>query len=132
MTTYTYDGLNRVTPSKLQHGERGDDGADRELMFMTQIRLTERQRTGILLRVNVGTDYQERYTFDSTFRLSSTIRTIGSRTYTTSYSRNQASQTTQLTYPSSRAINMGHDSIGRLSQPIRTVKWADMAEQRDL
>jgi hypothetical protein len=69
----------------------------------------------MLVRVNVGSDYQERYTFDSSFRVASTIRTIGSRTYTTSYSRNQASQRTQLTYPSSRALTVSHDSIGRLS-----------------
>ena len=70
---------------------------------------------GMLVRVNVGTDYQERYTFDTSFRVASTIRTIGSRTYTTSYSYNQGSQLKQLTYPSSRAINVGYDSRGRLS-----------------
>ena len=80
---------------------------------------------GMVVRANVGTDYQERYTFNSSFR-ASTIRTIGSRTYTTSYSRNQASQATQLTYPSSRAINESHDSIGRLtglSEPGNGTTW---------
>jgi RHS repeat-associated protein len=70
---------------------------------------------GMLVRVNVGTDYQERYTFDTSFRVASTIRTIGSRTYTTSYSYNQGSQLKQLTYPSSRAVNVTYDTQGRLS-----------------
>ena len=70
---------------------------------------------GMLLRVNVGTDYQERYTLDSYKRVTSSIRAIGSRTYTTSYGRNQVSQATQVTYPSSRVLNISHDSKGRLS-----------------
>jgi ABC-type antimicrobial peptide transport system permease subunit len=45
---------------------------------------------GMLVRVTVGSYYRERYTFDATFRVSRTIRTIGSRTHTTSYSRKEA------------------------------------------
>ena len=36
----------------------------------------------MLLRINVGTDYQE---VDADFRVSSAIQTIRTRTYTTSY-----------------------------------------------
>jgi hypothetical protein len=75
----------------------------------------------MLLRVNVGTDYQERYTLDSHQRITGSIRTIGSRTYTTSYSRNQVSQATQVTYPSTRVLNISHDSKGRLSGIAETL-----------
>ena len=70
---------------------------------------------GEVVRVNVGSDYQERYTFDSNKRVSSTIRTLGSYTYATSYQYNEISQLTRLTYPSNRAVNIGHDSQGRMN-----------------
>lgn len=71
---------------------------------------------GALVRFNVGSNYQERYTFDSLSRVNSTIRTMDSRTYTTGYnSYNEASQLTQMTYPSTRQISFSYDSIGRLS-----------------
>jgi RHS repeat-associated protein len=40
-------------------------------------------------------------------------RTIDGRGYTSSYQYNAANQVTQMTYPSGRVINAGHDSKGR-------------------
>jgi RHS repeat-associated protein len=50
--------------------------------------------------------------------VSSVTRTIGSRNYATSYQYTTAGQVTQLTYPSSRQLNINHDSIGRLSSIV--------------
>ena len=68
------------------------------------------------MRVNVGSEYQERYIFDSFYRVTSEIRTIASRTYTTSFNNyNQASQLKQMTYPSTRQLSFSYDTIGRPS-----------------
>ncbi|HJQ26725.1 MAG TPA: hypothetical protein VKA60_22605, partial [Blastocatellia bacterium] len=114
VTSYSYDSLNRVsqvsynTVSGVTSAPTVSYTYDSDSTYNTTA-------SGKLLRVNVGSDYQERYTFDSAYRIASMIRTIGSRSYTSSYGYNQASQLTQLTYPSSRAINVTHDSSGRLS-----------------
>jgi len=114
VTNFAYDGLNRVTQvsyntvSGVMTAPAVSYVYDRDATYGTA-------GDGMLLRVNVGTDYQERYTVDPSFRVASAIRTIGARTYTTSYAYNQASQLSQLTYPSARAINVSYDSVGRLN-----------------
>lgn len=70
---------------------------------------------GKLIRIGVGSDYEERYTFDSKFRVGSTVRTIGSRPYTTSFSYNSGDQLTQMTYPSGQLLYYRHDSHGMTS-----------------
>ena len=67
-------------------------------------------KDGAIVRINVGTDYQERYTFDQYKRTSSTIQTIGSQTYTTTDSYNQASQPLQTAFGTYQ-----YDSAGRVS-----------------
>ncbi len=125
VSTFTYDGLNRVT--QVSYNTVSGVTTAPTVSFVYDYDSTYGTTAdGMLVRVNVGSDYQERYTVDAAFRVSSTIRTIGSRTYTTSYSLNEASQATQLTYPSSRAINVSHDSIGRLtglSEPGNGPTW---------
>jgi RHS repeat-associated protein len=62
------------------------------------------------VRINVGSDYQEHYTFDQYKRPSSTVRTIGARTYTTTDQYNQASQRLQTALGTYQ-----YDSAGRVS-----------------
>jgi hypothetical protein len=115
ITTFTYDGLNRFTQVSY-NTVSGVTTAPTVSYVYDSDPTYGTTGDGMLLRVNVGTDYQERYTIDPvTFRVTSTVRTIGSRTYTTGYQYNQASQLTQLTYPSTRAINVSYDSVGRLN-----------------
>jgi RHS repeat-associated protein len=125
VSTFAYDGLNRV--SQVSYNTVSGVTTAPTVSYVYDYDTTYGTAAdGMLVRVNVGTDYQERYTFDLSFRAASTIRTIGSRTYTTSYSRNQVSQATQLSYPSSRLINVSHDSIGRLtalSEPGNGPTW---------
>src|SRR5205085_5839908 len=65
---------------------------------------------GALLRINVGSDYQERYTFDQYKRKASTIFTISNRSYTTSYQYNKAGQPRQVGH-----LTYQYDNAGRLS-----------------
>lgn len=68
---------------------------------------------GLLLSVSAGSGYSESYGHDSFKRVQSVTRTIDGRNYTTSYQNNTANQLTQMTYPSGRVINLGHDNRGR-------------------
>src|SRR5207342_2301661 len=95
ISTLSYDTLNRLTQIS-SNTVSGVTTAPTVTYVYDYDSTYGTTADGMLVRVNVGTDYQERYTFDGSFRVSSTIRTIGSKTYTTSYSHNQASQVTQL------------------------------------
>ncbi len=68
---------------------------------------------GLLLSMTVGSGYSESYSYDSFKRAQSVTRTIDGRNYTTSYQFHTANQVTQMTYPSNRVLNIGHDSKGR-------------------
>ena len=114
ITTYTYDSLRRVTQTSY-NTVSGVTTAPTVTYTFDSDTTYGTTAAGKLVRLNVGSDYQERYTFDADFRVSSTIRTIGTRNYTTGYGYNEASQLTQLTYPSTRVINVNHDASGRLS-----------------
>jgi RHS repeat-associated protein len=70
---------------------------------------------GLLLSITVGSSYSETYAYDSNKRVSAVTRTMDGRTYTTSFQYNTSNQQTQMTYPSGRVINFGHDNKGRLA-----------------
>ncbi|MEK6302452.1 MAG: RHS repeat-associated core domain-containing protein [Acidobacteriota bacterium] len=115
VSTYSYDALHRATG--ISYNTVSGVATAPSVTYIHDSDVTYgTSAPGKLVRVNVGSDYQERYTFDDNLRVSSTIRTIGTRTYTTSYnSYNEASQLTQMTYPSSRQLTFSYDSIGRPS-----------------
>ena len=69
---------------------------------------------GQLLSVQVGSFYQETYAYGSYNRVSSLTRVIEGKSYQTSYTCNQASQSTKLTYPSGYAYYQNFDNKGRL------------------
>src|SRR5437868_2475304 len=84
-------------------------------------------KQGALVRVNVGSDYQERYTFDSYKRTSATVLTIGTRSYTTGYQYNQASQPLAV-----GSTGIQYDSAGRPSAvgALRQTATASPGRQR--
>jgi len=55
-------------------------------------------------------------TFDNFGNMISTVRTIGSNNYTTSYSYDLANRVTQIVYPSGRIVNYTYNSSGYLTQ----------------
>jgi RHS repeat-associated protein len=114
ITTYGYDALHRLK-SISYNNVSGVATAPAVTYTYDNDGSYGTSAQGNLVRVNVGSDYQERYTFDSYRRVSSAVQTLGTRSYTTSYQYNQAGQLTQLTYPSARAVAVAHDSIGRMS-----------------
>jgi RHS repeat-associated protein len=69
----------------------------------------------LLLSLAVGTGYSESYSYDTSKRVQSVTCTIDGRNYTTSFQFDTADQVTQMTYPSNRLINIGHDSRGRVT-----------------
>jgi RHS repeat-associated protein len=114
ITSYSYDAVRRL--SQVTYNTVGGVSTAPTVTYTFDSDPTYgTTANGLLVRVNVGSDYQERYTFDSSFRIASAIRTIGSRTYTTGYGYDQGSQIIQLTYPSARVLTLNHDSNGRLS-----------------
>jgi RHS repeat-associated protein len=115
VTTYGYDALHRLT-SVSYNTVFGVTTAPQVSYIYDSDPSYGTSAPGQMVRVTVGSDYQERYTFDSLLRVSSTIRQIGTRSYTTSYnSYNEAGQLTQMTYPSGQALYPSYDAIGRLS-----------------
>jgi RHS repeat-associated protein len=109
ITTYSYDTLNRVsqvsynTVSGVTTAPTVTYTYDTDPTYGTT-------KDGAIVRINVGTDYQQRYTFDQYKRISSSIRTIGSQTYTTSDTYNQASQPLQTAFGTYQ-----YDNAGRVS-----------------
>src|SRR6185503_15056956 len=80
---------------------------------------------GLLLSLSVGSGYSESYSYNvgygnggnsgNKLTLASVTRVMDGRSYVTSYQYNAANQLTQITYPSSRIVTIGHDSSGRIS-----------------
>jgi RHS repeat-associated protein len=109
IATYGYDSLNRLTTvsyntvSGVPTSPAVTYRYDTDSTYGTTA-------TGKLVRVNVGSDYQERYTFDSYKRVASAVFTLGANTYTTSYEYNQRSQLTQAGH-----MGYSYDSAGRLN-----------------
>jgi len=115
ITSYAYDSLHRATQVSYNTVSGVTTAPTVTYVYDYDVNYGT-TATGKLLRVNLGSDYQERYTFDGMLRVSSAIRTIGTRTYTTSYnSYNEAGQLTQMTYPSTRQVSVTHDNFGRLN-----------------
>ena len=109
VTTYGYDTLNRL--SQISYNTVSGVTTAPTVTYIYDIDPTYgTTNEGALVRVNAGSDYQERYTFDQYERMSSTIRAIGTRTYTTSNQYNQAGQTLQNAFGVFQ-----YDTAGRLS-----------------
>jgi YD repeat-containing protein len=109
MATYGYDTLNRV--SQVTYNTVAGVTTAPSVTYTYDTDPTYgTTKEGAVVRINVGTDYQERYTFDQYKRNTSAIRTIGTRTYTTNNGYNQAGQPLQT-----GAGSYEYDAAGRVS-----------------
>jgi RHS repeat-associated protein len=113
ITTYSYDSLNRLT-GKSYNTVSGVTTAP--TVTYTYDSYFGNESKGAVVRVQVGTDYEESYSFDSQKRVSMKTRKQGIFFYNTSYQYNEIDQLTRLTYPSSTAVTIGHDSRGRVNR----------------
>jgi len=112
ITTNTYDTLNRLT--QVSYNTVSGVTTAPAVTYNYDI-YNATIANGKLIRVGVGADYEERYTFDTKFRVASTVRTIGTRSYTTAYAYNAGDQLTLTTYPSGQLLYYRHDSHGMTS-----------------
>jgi YD repeat-containing protein len=111
ISTYGYDTLHRLT--SISYNSSGAPGVATTPNVSYTFDNSQTSTTkGLLLSLAVGTGYSESYSYDSFKRVQSVTRTIDGRNYTTSYQFDTANQVTQMTYPSNRVINIGHDSKG--------------------
>lgn len=122
VTAYSYDTLNRLTQRSYSTVSGVTTAPTVTYVYDTDSGSGySTTAIGHLLRITIGTDYQERYTFDGNYRVASTIRKIGAQTYASSYnSYNGADQVKQMTYPSGRVLDVGHDSISRVTSLSHT------------
>jgi RHS repeat-associated protein len=112
--TYVYDTLHRLT--SISYNTSGAPGvAATPNVTYTYDNSQSSGTKGLLLSVSAGSGYSESYGYDSFKRMQSVTRTIDGHNYTTGYQFNTANQATQMTYPSGRVINLGHDNKGRLT-----------------
>jgi RHS repeat-associated protein len=108
VATRSYDGLNRLTG--ISYNTSGTGVASTSSESYTYDTTTSSPTNGLLLSAG-----NESYGYDTYKRLNSVTRTIDSTTYTSSYQYNAASQRSQITYPSSRVVNINRGSTGRLT-----------------
>jgi RHS repeat-associated protein len=124
VTTNSYDSLHRLTQVSY-NSVSGVTKAPTVYYYYDYESNYSISNEGGLVRVLLsdptnGAQYEEFYTLDSDKQPASTIRKVyttggTTRTYTTSYILNEASQATQLTYPSGLGVAVNHDSAGRMS-----------------
>lgn len=128
ITTFSYDSVNRLT--SVNYNTSGAPGVASTPNVTYNFDTSPTSPTnGLLLSVTVGTQYSESYSYDTMNRVSSLTRNITGKIYTTSYQYNTASQLTKLTYPSTRAVNVNHDNVGRLSSLVNDGDGIELRER---
>lgn len=112
VTTYCYDGLNRLTktsytndpnctaPNLQNNYDEGGSAAN------ANGRLTS----------TIDSLGGEAYSYDQLGRITQASKTIDTTQFNTLYSYNLAGEVTQIQYPSGRQVNQSYDSIGHMSQ----------------
>jgi RHS repeat-associated protein len=114
VTTYGYDAMNRLTSISYNTSNAPGVASTANVTYNYDTSTTSTTK-GLLLSVAAAGAVQESYAYDSLNRPSSVTDVIDGRSYTKSYQYNQASQATQITYPSQRVLPLGFDSYGRPS-----------------
>jgi RHS repeat-associated protein len=116
VTTNSYDTSNRLTGVSYNVGSSGVPATPS--VTYTYDTGTSSPTEGELTSVSISGQSSESYSYNGDNQLSGITRTIGAKTYATSYERTTAGQLSQLTYASGRALDINHNSAGRLSSII--------------
>ncbi|MGH9670723.1 MAG: hypothetical protein ACRD3A_11510, partial [Terriglobales bacterium] len=123
-STYSYDGLNRLT------GISYSDGTPAAAYAYGASAASN--NNGRLLTAGAGSFYTETYSYDAIGRVTQVSKVMDGNTYNIGYGYNNANEMTSITYPSGRAITQGYDGVGRLTQmlsagspPYLTIASAD-------
>jgi RHS repeat-associated protein len=123
LTSYTYDGLNRLTQVSYNVGTTGVPATPTVALTYGTSSCTTTNGAGCIGQVITMTDGvgSESYTYNALEQLTQLQKVNNGTTYTTSYSYNLANELTQITYPSGRAVAQSVDNIGRLSSIVGTL-----------
>lgn len=114
VVSYGYDVLNRLTSVSYDTSNAPGVATTPNVTYNYDTSSYSSTK-GLLLSVGVGSGYSESYGYDSFNRVSSVTHAIDGINYSTSYQYNTINQQTQLTYPSTRVINLSHDSNARVT-----------------
>ncbi len=118
LTTYGYDGLNRLTSIGYNVGTSGVPATPGvSFTYGTNAAQFNNAR---LITVTDGAG-SESYSYNNLGQLTQLQKVISSATYPTSYQYNLAGELTQITYPSGRSVQQNVDTIGRLSSIVGTL-----------
>ncbi len=118
LTSYGYDGLNRLTSIGYNVGTSGVP-ATSGVTFTYGTNVAQ-FNNGRLITMTDGAG-SENYTYNNLGQLTQLQKVVGSTTYPTSYQYNLAGELTQITYPSGRSVQQNLDTIGRLSSIVGTL-----------
>ena len=125
VTTYSYDGLNRLAAVGYSVGSSGvtapanvckapGASSNNASICFTYGTTPASYNNGLLVSMT-DTLGSENYTYNSLEQLTQLQKLINGTTYTMGYSSNLTNELTGITYPSGRAVSMPVDAIGRLS-----------------
>src|SRR6266571_4764688 len=118
LTSYGYDGLNRLTSIGYNVGTSGVPATPG--VSFTYGTNAAQFNNGRLITMTDGVG-SESYTYNNLGQMPQLQKVINGTTYTTSYTINLASELTQTTYPSGRSVQQNVDTIGRLSSIVGTL-----------
>jgi RHS repeat-associated protein len=113
VTSYTYDGLNRLKGVSYNVGTTGVP-ATASVSFTYGTNASQ-YNNGFLITMTDGVG-SENYSYNALEQLTQLQKVINGTTFTTSYAYNIAGELTQITYPSGRVIQQSVDAIGRLCE----------------
>jgi RHS repeat-associated protein len=104
-TTYTYNAANQLTQKT-----HSDTTGTETYTYGTSASAFNIGRLASM----TDPSGSESYTYDSMGDVLKLSKTIGSKTYATSYAYNSGGQLTQITYPSGRNVQYSYDNVGHL------------------
>jgi RHS repeat-associated protein len=117
VTSYGYDGLNRLTQVSYNVGTTGVPATSTiSLTYGLDSSCVSAHGAGCIGQLITMTDGpgSENYTYNSLEQVTQLQKVIGTTTYNTQYAYNLAGELTQITYPSGRVVLQNLDTIGRL------------------
>jgi RHS repeat-associated protein len=113
VTSYTYDGLNRLKGVSYNVGSTGVPSTSP--ISFTYGTSASQFNNGALITMTDGVG-SENYSYNALEQLTQLQKVISGTTYTTGYAYNIAGELTQITYPSGRVVQQSVDPIGRLCE----------------
>lgn len=112
ITSYSYDGLNRLSGISYNVGSTGVQNPGG--VIFTYGTSTASNNNGRLISMTDGIG-SESYSYNTMGWATQLVKNISGTNYTIGYSYNNVGELTQITYPSGRQVGQSYDAMGRLS-----------------